>query len=243
MPVPYILDPFQRIIAFDQEIVTFEYRIGSGCAGGQGATYEKRTKTVTIRAGGSQTTTYSSWETIGGQCFGVGPALLYLAPISTTSYGTNSFAEWNYEANRASGVNIRLYADGWTIPGMPANRPTSAQGGDPTVFAQVSINGSVVGTGSFSSALFYSTTFTPGTFNQALIGAFNGFVPLKQLSIVTLSGGSGGNFTVYQQNRDAGQSVSGSYSVSPGSIYNFSCRITCPAYNYSLTVNNSMLWG
>lgn len=252
MPVPYILDPFQRIIAFGRTLLSYAYR-ASACPSGQGgASYERQTTTTTIATTGTQTTTVGPWEAYGGTCTpNTAPVELYLQPNSTYQFGTENTAQWDYSGGRkewSEGVNVRLKAQGWVIPGLPAYQQPSM----PLVYCEVSINGTVIANSSFSTNRFYSLTPIPNTLNFPLIGAFNQGSENTQ-AVAALSPLNPapnntyrpiGNFTVYQYPENSSSNVAGYFSVTQGTIYTFSCKITCPAYNYSAKyVYNQMIWG
>ena len=249
MPVPYILDPFQRIIAFGRQILSYAYR-ATACPSGQGgASYERQTTTTSISTTGTQTVSTGSWEVYGGNCtVNTAPVELYLQPIGDFApWTTGNIATWNYQTNPqgATGVNVTIRAVGWTIPGMPALQQSSM----PEIFAETRINGTLVAKTNFNANRFYSLSPNPGSFDYPLIGAFNQASVQNQLPIFSLSGqrpsGNGGVFTVNSQAGDNGVTNFGpvTYTVSQGTVYTFETKITAPAYsNYTKYVYNQMLW-
>lgn len=249
MPQPYILDPFQRIIAFGRDLFSYAYRT-SPCPTNQGgASYERQTTTIHTNIDGSQTSTVGPWVVYGGSCTpNISGVQLYLQGGGAETFGTSNLNTWNFNSSTgnglAGGCNVTVHATGWKMPGLP-NRWTS--GSWAPVYYDVYINGALQLRTTRDTGDFYDIN---SNLDQVLVGAYfrlpGNVIPVMSMSslypVPNNSTRPGGELTLYRYG-GPNSGYAGVYTIAPGQVYNFSCKITCPAVNFTGWVYNQMLWG
>jgi len=239
MPIPYILDPFQRIIAFGRTITSYEYRFQSCATGNSGAITEKRSKITQIGIDGSVTSiTYTAWTTLNNQCFLSGPFQVW---IGGGPWGSASPYSQEFDSGGTGGsglLNIGIYASGWKPPGFPNTRPGTGQ----PVYYDIYMNDEFLVTNTRNTLDFYSLSGTLSAYD---------WMPGKVMPVGSLVdyeypslGNSGTPLpagTLRIQNNE-GSDRYRHKTISAGTPYDIKVVVRIPVYGQQFTGHNVAIW-